>query len=103
VDRYLAWPGQALAYKLGQVELLDLRRRAGQHLGGRFDVRRFHDIVLGHGSVPLAVVRTIVEGQLASTEAGRGRRRRQRHSDPVSWEVCRRCALPLGDGPLSSR
>jgi uncharacterized protein (DUF885 family) len=69
VDRYLAWPGQALAYKLGQLELLDLRRRAGQHLGGRFDVRRFHDMVLGHGSLPLAVVRDIVEGELGLDSA----------------------------------
>ena len=72
VDRYLAWPGQALAYKLGQLELLDLRRRAGQHLGGRFDVRRFHDIVLGHGSLPLAVVRKIVEGELGLDRSGAG-------------------------------
>ena len=70
VDRYLAWPGQALAYKLGQLELLDLRRRAAQHLGGRFDVRRYHDIVLGHGSLPLAVVRQIVEGELGRDRSG---------------------------------
>jgi uncharacterized protein (DUF885 family) len=70
VDRYLAWPGQALAYKVGQLELLGLRRRAEQHLGGRFDVRRFHDIVLGHGSLPLAVVREIVEGELGLDRSG---------------------------------
>lgn len=76
VDRYLAWPGQALAYKLGQIELLDLRRRAGQHLGARFDVRRFHDIVLGHGSLPLAVVCEIVEGELGLDRNGTGPERR---------------------------
>jgi uncharacterized protein (DUF885 family) len=72
VDRYLAWPGQALAYKLGQLELLDLRRRAGQHLGGRFDVRRFHDVVLGHGSLPLAVVREVVETELGLDRSAAG-------------------------------
>lgn len=78
VDRYLAWPGQALAYKLGQLELLDLRRTAGQELGGRFDVRRFHDSVLGHGSLPLAVVRRIVEEELGLDRSGPGQRQADR-------------------------
>jgi uncharacterized protein (DUF885 family) len=72
VDRYLAWPGQALAYKLGQLELLDLRRRSAQHLGDRFDVRRFHDVVLSHGSLPLAVVREIVQEELGLDRSGPG-------------------------------
>ena len=72
VDRYLAWPGQALAYKLGQLELLDLRRRAGQQLGDRFDIRRFHDTVLGHGSLPLTALRKIVEEELGLDRSGAG-------------------------------
>jgi uncharacterized protein (DUF885 family) len=57
VDRYLGWPGQALAYKLGQREIFTLRRECEQRLGGRFDVRGFHDEVLRNGAVSLAVLR----------------------------------------------
>ena len=53
VDRYIAWPGQALAYKLGQLEMLKLREEARQKLGPNFDLRTFHDEVLGNGALPL--------------------------------------------------
>jgi uncharacterized protein (DUF885 family) len=49
-------PGQALAYKTGQMEILELRERARNELGDRFDLREFHDQVLGHGSLPLATL-----------------------------------------------
>src|SRR5690606_17902756 len=57
VDRYIAWPGQALAYKVGQRELLALRELAQTRLGPRFDLRAFHDAVLGGGAVSLPVLR----------------------------------------------
>jgi uncharacterized protein (DUF885 family) len=61
VDRYLAMPGQALAYKLGQREILRLRDRARDALGGRFDIRAFHDAVLGQGAVGLGTLGRIVD------------------------------------------
>ncbi|HET7685406.1 MAG TPA: DUF885 domain-containing protein [Candidatus Limnocylindria bacterium] len=64
VDRYIAWPGQALAYKLGQLEILRLREEARARQGADFDIRRFHDAVLGPAPLPLAVLRQVVERQL---------------------------------------
>jgi uncharacterized protein (DUF885 family) len=61
VNRYIGWPGQALAYKLGQREIFALRRYAEQRLGSRFDIRAFHDAVLGHGAVSLALLRSEIE------------------------------------------
>lgn len=68
VDRYITWPGQALAYKTGELELLRLRADAEARLGPRFDRRRFHDAVLQGGSVPLSVLRAQVEAYVQ--EAG---------------------------------
>ena len=61
VDRYIAWPGQALAYKLGQLEILKLRDEARQKLGSKFDLRAFHDEVVGDGPLPLDVLDSQVE------------------------------------------
>ena len=56
VDRYIGWPAQALAYKLGELELLKLRAHAKERLGAHFDLRRFHDVVLGQGAISLPVL-----------------------------------------------
>jgi uncharacterized protein (DUF885 family) len=62
VDRYIVWPGQALGYKMGQLKIRELRTKAEQQLGPKFDVRQFHDVVLGRGAVPL----DLLEGQVNS-------------------------------------
>lgn len=61
IDRYIVWPGQALCYKLGQLEILDLRAEAKKKLGAKFDARAFHDEVLAHGAIPLPVLRGVIE------------------------------------------
>ncbi len=66
VDRYITWPAQALAYKLGQLEIAKLRAEAAAHLGPRFDLRAFHDCVLSQGAVGLATLREIVAAWRAS-------------------------------------
>jgi len=69
VDRYIVWPGQALAYKIGQLKLRELRTLAERRLGGRFDVRGFHDLVLGEGALPLRDLEARVKKWIGSRAA----------------------------------
>ncbi len=70
IARYITWPGQATAYKIGMLKILELRQRAMDQLGDRFDLKEFHNVVLGNGSMPLdildQVVQEYIDAQLAS-------------------------------------
>lgn len=72
VDRYIAWPGQALAYKIGQLEILELRDQARKELGDKFDIRAFHDQVIDSGALPLDVldqrITTWIKNQKSSSK-----------------------------------
>jgi uncharacterized protein (DUF885 family) len=67
IDRYIAWPGQALAYKVGQLKLRELRTRAEQQLGPKFDIREFHDVVLRNGRLPLDLLEEQVDAYITSS------------------------------------
>ncbi len=64
-DRYISWPGQALSYKMGEIKIKELRRRAEERLGAAFDVREFHDEVLKNGSVPLKALEDQIDRYIA--------------------------------------
>jgi prolyl oligopeptidase len=66
VDRYIAWPGQALAYKIGQLKILELRTKAEIELGESYDIKDFHYEVLKRGSVPLSVLETYINEWIES-------------------------------------
>ena len=70
VDRYISWPGQALAYKLGEMTIRRMRVKAEKELGPKFDIRKFHDVVLALGSVPLPVLEERIDGFIA--DGGQG-------------------------------
>ena len=68
VDRYIVMPGQALAYKTGQLEMLRLRAEARVALGAAFDIRDFHDVLLGSGALPLTALRGVVSAWVEQVE-----------------------------------
>jgi uncharacterized protein (DUF885 family) len=69
VDRYFVWPAQALGYKLGQLKILELRKKARDELGERFDLRAFHQEVLDHGALPLPVLEQVITAWIARVKA----------------------------------
>ncbi len=71
-DRYIAIPGQALGYKIGQLKFLELRERSKKELGARFDLRRFHDLVLGAGALPLDLLEERVASWITAEKAAQG-------------------------------
>jgi uncharacterized protein (DUF885 family) len=77
VERYFVMPGQALAYKIGMLRILELRSRAQAQLGSTFDIRQFHAVILGSGSLPLGILEQQVDTWLARRRASQ----RNSHSE----------------------
>ncbi|HMG22267.1 MAG TPA: DUF885 domain-containing protein, partial [Kofleriaceae bacterium] len=73
-DRYIAWPGQALGYKIGQLKILELRDRAKKELGAAFDIRAFHDEILGAGALPLDVLDKRIDQWIQAARTARATR-----------------------------
>ncbi|MDC8829771.1 DUF885 domain-containing protein [Alteromonas gilva] len=69
VQRYFVWPGQATSYKIGMLKIQQLRAKAEQQLGDKFDIRAFHDVILGSGAVPLTILERMVDNWIAERKA----------------------------------
>lgn len=67
-DRYISWPGQALSYKMGEIKIRELRAKAEQELGGKFDIREFHEIILQEGTVTLAILENRINNYIQSVK-----------------------------------
>jgi uncharacterized protein (DUF885 family) len=68
IERYFLWPGQATGYKIGMLKILELRGHAKQELGAKFDIKKFHNVVLMNGSVSLTVLEELVNNWIAETK-----------------------------------
>ena len=66
IDRYIAWPGQALAYKIGQLKIMELRDKSKEALGDKFDIKDYHDHILSFGSIPLNILEEKVDEFIAA-------------------------------------
>ncbi len=69
-DRYISWPGQALSYKIGELKIRELRKKAETELGGKFDIREFHEIILEQGTVTLSILEDRINTYIAKTKNG---------------------------------
>ena len=69
VERYIAWPGQALGYKIGALTIQRLRKKATEQLGDKFDIRGFHDQVLGSGALPMPILEAKLDRWIAAQRA----------------------------------
>ena len=69
IERYIVWPGQALAYKVGMLKIMELREKAKRELGDRYDIRKFHNVVLKNGAVPLTILEELVEDYIAQEKS----------------------------------
>jgi uncharacterized protein (DUF885 family) len=69
IERYIVMPGQACAYKLGMIKMLELREKAKTALGARFDIRKYHDVILNNGQLPLSILEEVVDDYIAVTLA----------------------------------
>jgi uncharacterized protein (DUF885 family) len=72
IKRYYVLPGQALSYKVGMLTILDLRQRAEQQLGEKYDIREFHDVVLKNGALPMQLLSDVVDAYIQSKQNNAG-------------------------------